>query len=251
MNAFKRTATPSEALRRDYLKSLSEPQEWFLEELVQSGEVWEMPGTGYGVFHEGTLVEFFMANARDAVSGLTELRDVRPFEVALCKSFDQALLEAATALGGAVSEVGFLFRKRNRVNLTKPEGFRIVSANPRDLEEACKVGGDFFSSREEVVELLNSGCLWIAWCQSEIVGCGVTSELGKPFNAVDVGMVVSKLRRNQGFGTAIVMALSNALEGEGKMPICGCAKRNVASKNTLERAGFVSEHRLLRIQFPA
>ncbi len=198
-----------------------------------------------------TLVEFHVVNGRDTLSHLREPKTLRPFDTALCKSFDLALPKAAKSLSGVVSEAAFLFRKRNQVSLTTPEGFRVVKATPRDLEDACKVGCDFFSSGEEVEHLLQSEDLWIARCRSEIVGCNVTYALEGPFNAVDVGIVVRKGRRNEGFGTVIVSAQSDAVEHIGGVPICGCAKGNIASKTALERAGFVSEHRLLRIEFPA
>ena len=91
-------------MRESYLASLSEPQEWFLEELVQAGEVWETPGSAYAVFNRETLVEFHSARSGEMLSRLSELKSSRPFEQVLCKSFDRFLLDAATGLGGTCAE---------------------------------------------------------------------------------------------------------------------------------------------------
>lgn len=251
MLTFSHVSAQPNLMRERNLASLPEPQEWFLEELVRDGEVWEVPGKAYAVFHGSTLVEFYSDDAPIGSESLVQLRTCRPFDTALCKSFDLTLLNASKALGCRVQEAAFLFRRRVPIELTTPEGFRLMKAETHDYDQALRLGGDFFSGQDELEQLIKSDALWMALHHSQMVGCGVTYPLGAPFDAVDIGMVISKDRRNCGFGTALVAALADFVESQGLRPICGCAKDNLASRATLEKAGFVSEHRLLRLEFPA
>lgn len=251
MPMFTQTSALPRLSRDRYLASLREPQEWFLEELVRDGEVWEVPGKAYAVFHAATLVEFHVEDAATASQHLTHLRTCRPFETALCKSFDPTLLNAAKSLGCRVQDAAFLFRKRVPVEWPRPEGFQIVKAQAHDVDPALRLGGDFFAGLDDVERLFATGDLWIARQNSQMVGCGVTYPLGTQVDAVDIGMVIGKDWRNRGFGVALVGALADLVERRGQRPICGCAKDNLASRATLEKAGFVSEHRLFRLEFPA
>ena len=231
--------------------ALPEPQEWFLEELMRAGEAWQLSGTAYAVFYEDVLVEFHTEDSSNTATHLSELKRNRPFQKAFCKSYDQPLLDAAHTLGGTATKFAHLFRKRIPINRALPHGFHLTKAEPSELDIACQLGRGFFDSREEAQDLLQTGGLWIARSGAEPVGCGVTNPLVGPYNAVDIGMVVTEPWRKQGFGTAIVRALADAAEKQGQRPICGCAGTNIASKSALERAGFVSEHSLMRLDFPA
>ena len=62
MTGFALYRGPSLRLRRAYLASLEEPQEWFLEELVGSGSVWLHEDGSYAITHHDTLVEFSSAS---------------------------------------------------------------------------------------------------------------------------------------------------------------------------------------------
>jgi GNAT superfamily N-acetyltransferase len=61
-------------------------------------------------------------------------------------------------------------------------------------------------------------------------------------DAVDVGMVVAKPFRRQGFGAYIIRHAKAHVLTRGLRPVCGCAFENRASRKTLERAGFVCSH---------
>lgn len=238
------------ALRRQYLASLPEPQEWFLEELVRAGEVWEAPGEGYAIFHSGNLVEFYAIDSLKAPLLLLDLVRQRPFRQALGKSFDHVLMKAAKALGWTLVETGFLFRKRGPTNLSKTDTFRLDRARAIDLPHIWNAGRDFYSSADEVAQVFQSDGLWIARNKGQLVGSGVMIPIDASGDVVDIGMVIQPEQRNKGVASLIVSQLADLLEGEGKRPICGCAQSNFASKAALENAGFVSEHRLVQMSIP-
>ena len=249
MTVFRRASVVPPELRRHYLTSLPQAQEWFLEEQVLNGEVWEIPGQAYAVFNKDSLVEFHVSNRPDAVHLLEMLQIARPFGSALCKSFDRGLLDASGSLGKHRTQVAYLFRSRERPRHSRAPSIALSPATASDAGAAERVGGDFFASKEEIENLILGMNLWIARKDAQIVGCGVTIPIGGISDAVDVGMVIAKAHQRQGLGTAVVTALADRIEQDGRTPICGCAKQNTASKATLERAGFVAEHRLYRIDF--
>jgi GNAT superfamily N-acetyltransferase len=64
-----------------------------------------------------------------------------------------------------------------------------------------------------------------------------------------VGMLVHPEHRKRGVGTYIIQYLKEYCMQNLWRPICGCAKQNVSSRKTLERAGFVSKYDLLEFEF--
>ncbi len=250
MSTFLRVANLPISLRSQYLASLPEPQEWFLEELVRSGEVWKFPCGGYAIFHGDTLVEFYALDSTKAHRHLSNLIQQRPFRKVLCKSFDRVLIDAAQKLGWALVETGFLFRKRNPIILSKSDTFHLERARSIDLPDAWMTGRDFYDNKDEVAQIFRSGGLWIAFNEGQMVGSGVMIPIDGSGDVVDIGMVTRPDQRNRGFASLIVSDLANLLESESKRPICGCAETNLASKAALEKAGFVSEHRLVEISIP-
>jgi GNAT superfamily N-acetyltransferase len=229
---------------------LPEPQEWFLEELVRSGEVWESPGEGYAIFHADNLVEFYAKDRAKAHLLLSNLIRQRPFRKVLCKSFDRVLIDAAKTLGWTMVETGFLFRKRTPVILNKIDTFQLARARAVDLSDAWITGRDFYDSKDEVEQIYRSNGLWIAFNDGQLVGSGVMIPIDGSGDVVDIGMVTRRSQRKKGFASLIVSELANVLESAGKRPICGCAESNFASKAALENAGFVSQHRLVQISVP-
>lgn len=250
MNVYLQVQCLPQTLRDRYLKSLPEPQEWFLEELVRSGEVWESPSEGYAVFAGDTLVEFYTEDSDDAHLHLSSLIQQRPLKKVLSKSFDHVLIDAASKLDWALIETGFLFRKRNQVILDRNDSFQLVRARSTDLPDAWNIGRDFYDSKDEVEQIFQSNGLWIGFSDGQMVGNGIMIPIDGTGNVVDVGMVTRPSQRNKGFASLTVARLADLLESEGKRPICGCAESNLASKATLEKAGFVSEHRLVQINIP-
>jgi len=250
MTNFSQVTALPHTLRSQYLASLPEPQEWFLEELVRSGEVWESPTGVYAIFQGDTLVEFHAAKSIEAQPYLSTLVQQRPFTKALCKSFDTVLMDATRTLEWEAVETAYLFRDRNPIALNGPDTFKLERARSADLADAWTNGRDFFDSEDEVAQMFRADGLWIAFNDGHPVGSGVMIPIDGSGHVVDIGMVTRPDQRNKGFASLIVSKLAGILEQDGKRPICGCAKGNLASKAALENAGFVSKHRLFRLRIP-
>jgi predicted GNAT family acetyltransferase len=62
-------------------------------------------------------------------------------------------------------------------------------------------------------------------------------------------MVVAQAERGRGLGTALLGHLKQHCYATGYRPICSCAADNAVSKRAIEKAGFVSEHRMVTVLF--
>lgn len=245
MSGFARSSQLSPLLRRQYLASLEEPQEWFLEELVGLGQVWTHEDGSYGVTNEKILVEFFSADPTNAEKLLHDFWGQHCFSTALVKSYDYDFVRSCENLGWTSSVGGFLFRKRKPRGQAAFDGAEIRSTTPTDVHVIWQINDNFFDNEDEVANLAVSNKLWTVTVDGEIAGCGVSNRVIKKSDAVDVGMMVASKFRRRGLGTYIVSEIADRIEREGLRPICGCGASNLASKATLEKAGFVSDHQLL------
>jgi predicted acetyltransferase len=65
----------------------------------------------------------------------------------------------------------------------------------------------------------------------------------------DIGMIVDKEYRRRGVGASILARLKAHCTSQNVVPICSCAANNIASRKTIEKAGFVARHRIVDVQF--
>jgi RimJ/RimL family protein N-acetyltransferase len=84
---------------------------------------------------------------------------------------------------------------------------------------------------------------------SEPVGCGLAAPVipGRP--DIDIGIFVYPEERGRGYGTHIASYMKHGQLERGLRPVVGCAVGNTASRGTLTRAGFITEHQLLEVHF--
>ncbi len=238
---------PPTSLRCDYLEHLVEPQEWFLEELIQSGQTWTIPSVAYGVISSHTLVEFFVANkySHEAPHLFDTLLQQTNFNKVLAKSFDHQLVALAKISGAVPTKTGYLFRNFSPPSISTPVDVGLRQSTLDDLSEIWEMNDGFFDVFDEITHLDSTDNLWLLEKNGEILGCGVTTRVIKDMDAVDLGMMISPKRRNQGYGSYLVSSLAKLVIASGLRPICGCAELNLASRMTLQKAGFISEHRLV------
>ena len=62
-----------------------------------------------------------------------------------------------------------------------------------------------------------------------------------------LGIIVQGDRRGQGIGSRVLYSLAHRSRGEGLIPVCSTEVHNQAARRAIERAGFHSNHRLLRV----
>lgn len=253
---FEETSRIPDVLRRSYLASLQESQEFYVERLVETGRCvllcHSARAVGYAVIHETTLVEFFVFDAE--VSLLLEIIEVLVTNYSvtksLCKSFDHLMLNAVASKPARTEIVGWLFRESRDVEPIRRLGITARRATRHDLVIVQAIHDGFFDSIAEVVGYIEGGGMFIyEWCNSQAVGCGIFKRILPDQNFVDIGMVVAAAYRRRGIGAYIASHLKVHCLSEGYQPVCGCGVENIASLRSLERAGFLCTHSLIEFAY--
>jgi GNAT superfamily N-acetyltransferase len=96
---------------------------------------------------------------------------------------------------------------------------------------------------------LNHEELFVLYDQQTLVAAGecIPSQKQPPY--ADLGMVVARLSRGRGLGSFLLTQLKKHCYEAGWKPICSCEASNRASKKAIEKAGFLSEQRIVTITF--
>jgi GNAT superfamily N-acetyltransferase len=85
---------------------------------------------------------------------------------------------------------------------------------------------------------------WVIESRGEIVATGgFYTHYNPPYG--DVFMEVSEPARRQGFGSCLVQEVKRVCYEAGRRPVARCHPDNVASRQTLQKAGFLPCARLL------
>ena len=103
-----------------------------------------------------------------------------------------------------------------------------------------------FDQPEQIPEWAGAGWVTLFETPTGLAGFGLCTPIGTHPNACDIGIRVCDAFQGRGLGPWIVQRLIAHAESRGLAPTAGCAADNVASRKTLERAGFVADHRLLQ-----
>ena len=208
--------------------------------------------SAYAVVAGDTLVEIFASP--DSTGILVELFQLVVAEHAikkvLCKSYDIQLLYAAFSSEAKVETGGYLFRHVVDVPCASTRDRVVFRAGiPADIDSIIRINDNFFENDDEVISYLECDGLFVIEVKNEVVGCGTGKAVVPGRDDIDIGMLVAQEHRNKGLGQHIVRCLKDHYLQLGLRPICGCGASNHASKKTLEKAGFVSDHRLLSISY--
>ncbi|MGE0623210.1 MAG: GNAT family N-acetyltransferase [Pseudomonadales bacterium] len=249
MSEFVVSDSPPSDLRGAYLDGLAEPQELYLEQLVAVGQSWRVADIAYVVIHGETLVEFYVRadHARSLVALFDAAMAASGARRILCKSYDTSLLYAAPSAPAAARPGGLLFRRYDDQTFKPRSDVSLRRGLATDAKAILRFNDDFFESMAEIQSSAARGGLFVLENESGIIGCGVATQVIEGRPDVDIGMLIAAPHRRQGYATHIVSFLKHHYVNMGMRPICGCSVDNVGSARALERAGFVSEHRLLEI----
>jgi len=250
---------PPPELRDLYFRALPEPQVHYLEQRVGASRVFRFGGiapesAGYAAIHDGAVVEFFAGDnwlprlseafyAAAAQGGATS---------AVVKSYDALALVAATGRHAQVMTIGVNCTTWSDERFDPPPGFVPRVGNASDQDFVIAIGPGLFEAPEEIPGHLKAGEITVYELNEEPIGCGVLSPVRQGSDAFDIGVGVLPAWRGKGLGEHIVRHLKvHCLHDLQVRPVCGCAVENIASRRTLEKAAFLSKHRLLEFTWRA
>ncbi|BCY19217.1 hypothetical protein hrd7_30660 [Leptolinea sp. HRD-7] len=256
---FIQTTDPTviEQLRLDYLNHLPLSQEYYLEILIKDSNLYiifiDNTQAGYFVLSpDNVLLEYYIfpewINQMDEIFGFI-LKEVG-IKKALCKTFDSDLLFCCLAFHKKTSTIGFMFRdfKAKSSNVT-PSGINVRRAEMNDEDQIIAVNEEVFDHDEEVGQYIRAQQIFLFEKANSLVGFGIFSPVFQGRKEYDIGMLITPPFRHQGYGTFIINYLVNYCRQNGWIPNAGCAVENIASRKCLEKAGFVTHHRLLEFLF--
>jgi RimJ/RimL family protein N-acetyltransferase len=89
--------------------------------------------------------------------------------------------------------------------------------------------------------------LFVLYDEQTLVAAGECIPSQKQLPYADLGMVVARSYRGRGLGSFVLTQLKKHCYEVGWKPICSCEVSNPASKKAIERAGFISVQRMVRV----
>ncbi len=257
--------------KRAYLTTLTGPLDGYWTGAViglAPHFVMEVAGkrVGYFAAKNGRLLQFFVAEPflPQASALFTEVLAAAKLSSSAVSTVEPTFLALCLDRQTAVSINSYLFHDHRSVDLT-------LSAYPNALFRSATLADlaqlvQFYQENDEYEdteaieegaggheaytrELIENGQVFLLIDKAEILGIGEyrLSEMQKPF--ADLGMITSNRHRKCGIGAFLLAQLKKYCYSQAVKPICSCAFDNIASRKTIEKAGFIVQHRILDIHF--
>lgn len=250
-------------LQDGYLRTLPAPLDGMWEDTaISQATVWEMRDHGRyaGYFclnsaeellrfslekeYLSRAQEFFswLLSAYHCCSAIVSTRE--PLYFSLCLDFQQKIIP-----------LYYLFHDNQRVERSSGLSQELLrKARVEDLEEVMR----FYLANVEddgewiepfLLTRLRREELFVLYDQQILVATGecILSQKQPPY--ADLGMAVARSYRGRGLGSFMLTHLKAQCYEMGYQPICSCSVENHASKKAIEKAGFSSEHRIVRVEF--
>lgn len=175
---------------------------------------------------EHTLYEFYVSKQHrrhmfDLFGALLEACDARKMET---QTNDPFLTVMIHTFGRDVHADAILFEEQFETHYA-PEGAVFRAREERDVEELLKLE-------------LDDTAGWVVAQDGALAGAGgVLYHYNPPYG--DIYMKIAEPFRLRGLGAFLVQELKRACRAGGKTPAARCNVKNVASRKTLQKAGFV------------
>ena len=250
-------------LRDDYLRTLVAPMDGMWESaVIAPATFWEIQDreqhAGYfclGSNHDLLrfhLWENYQDQAQEIFRGMISTYGIQhaiastiePLYFSLCLDFQRS-----------IALHSYLFRDNQRRELSSGLSKSIFrKAQERELDDMVRFYQAKTEGSGEWIEAflnarLNREEVFVLYDQQTLVAAGecIPSQKQPPY--ADLGMVVARSYRGRGLGSFLLTQLKKHCYEAGWKPICSCEASNRASKKAIEKAGFISEQRMVKITF--
>jgi RimJ/RimL family protein N-acetyltransferase len=176
-------------------------------------------------------------------------------QYAITSTIEPLYLSLCLDLQKSIALHSYLFRDHQRRELSSElSNILFRKAETEDLKDII----GFYQTNIEgwgagleafLQERINLQELFVFYDRQTVVASGecIPSQKQPPY--VDLGMVVAQAYRGIGLGSSMLIQLKKHCYEMGWQPICACAADNLASKRAIEKAGFISEHRMVKALF--
>lgn len=233
-------------LRVDYLNSLTEFQELYLEMFIENSDIYKIHFNnikiGYAIKTvDNVLVEFYLINKYIANTNIIFQKIIKDFCInrVYCKSFDSLLLNCCLINSYTYKLLGTLFRDYVDSAKILISDLSIRFADFKDYSFLLKQEGELYETPDELLKFVNGNNVILFHKDNMLLVCGYLIKVHDLYNYYDIGMWVNPNSRKQGIATFIISYLKGICLKNNWKPICGCAFHNIASQRTLEKNGFL------------
>ncbi|GCD11577.1 GNAT family N-acetyltransferase [Clostridium tagluense] len=244
-------------LHKEYINTLAEPIDGFWENvMIGRSECYEI------IYDEKVAGHFFVNSSKTLVqfhvlkgyytcaaeifeyvikSDIVENAAVstkEPDFLSLCLDYQKS----------AVTD-SYLFIDNKKIKY-ELEGFKNLSfrlAKTVDIETIKNKCDAAFDGYYE--DLIENDQIFVLYDDSSLLGIGEFRIMKSNGRFGDIGMIVAGEYRGKGVGTYIITKLKEQCYNNKLKPMAACDITNISSKKTLEKSGFISNHRILRVSF--
>jgi GNAT superfamily N-acetyltransferase len=250
-------------IRDSYLCTLVAPMDGMWEgAVIAQATFWEIEDQGQraGYFCVDTenyllrfhLLEDYQARALEIFRWVISTYGI---QCAIASTIEPLYFSLCLDVQSSVAIQSYLFRDHKRIALPSDVSRGVFrKAEKSELGDMVRFYRANTEGPGEWIEAflqkrLSREELFVLYDGQVVVATGecIPSEKQAPY--ADLGMVVAQSYRGRGVGSAMLIRLKEYCYGVGWKPICSCAADNGASKRAIEKAGFVSEQRMVKVQF--
>lgn len=250
-------------LQSEYLQTLLAPMDGMWERRITSrATFWEIQDQEQHIGHfcldsSNALLRFHLKKEYQAQAQEIFQRILSTYELqfAITSTLEPLYFALCLDFQTRVTPQSYLFRDQAR--LPVPIDLLTSSlrkADKREWETLVRFYQENTAGPGEWIEPflhehLDREEIFVCFSQHALVATGecISSQSQPPY--ADLGMVVAQAYRGRGLGRSVLLHLKAHCYREGWKPICSCAVDNPASKKAIERSGFLSEHRIVKITF--
>ena len=212
---------------------------------------------GYcSVNSEGRMLGFVVHNfemQRPAFASCIEMLGVSG---AFVSTAEPIYLSLCTDHQSAMSVYALMYMEGDEEPIVSPTpfGMNFRVAGPDDFDIAVSFGvatiqadRDWLS--EYFAERIKQNELFGLWSGTELVATGECRASPNQTCIADVGMIVGTSHRKKGLASFMLQKLRYVGRQKGLKLICSTENGNTGAQKAIERAGFVSQHRILDFTF--
>lgn len=243
------------SLRMNYFATLPHPQVLHLEWLVKAAKSYlilkDTTTIGYVVIGKeepaSVLYEFYLvSNDKNNYLHLLNLcLSTFSLGFVFCLSYNKLLLESLKTFSPKKETQGLVFTERRQVNLPETN-LNMALATPLQIPNLLLHKDDLYETEGELRFMVNNHMLYLCHENEQFVGCGYVIPITEKSPYRDIGMWVPTVLREEGYGTKIIASCLSLCEEKHIIPVAACDSNNLASRRTLEKNGFVTNHQLFR-----
>jgi RimJ/RimL family protein N-acetyltransferase len=258
MKIIKTSIDKIKKYRTDYLNSLPEFQELFIELMISNSVYYIFQSDnneiGYAIRNnDGVLIEFYVLDKYipDSNEFFGQVLKELSITDIYCKSFDSLLLSNCLLKTLPYSILGLLYRDYFEPLINKDSTIKMKRADLLSVEllygqdESIR---ELFETQQQLIEFIKKENVFEFYKNEEFVGCGMVIRTHPNWSFCDLGVWVKPAKRGRAIGSQIILNLREFSINNNLKPSCGCAIENQASQKTIEKSGFVSRYKMINFK---